>query len=246
MANIINICAQDVWQESANPQHVVGQLAVDQYGNRYRYVKNGGTALTTGNLLQEPAEDTAFDNMATQAAVAINDTDVSVTLGGTAVTANLFDGGILHVSYGTGIGQIRRIVKHTVMATTTGTCTFTVDHPIKIALTTASSKVSVRKNPYNGVIQYPVTTQTGGAVGVALYALTASYYGWIQSGGEATVIYDAAGTDTSNGVTGLAPSVGTAGCVKPQGGGEGAIIIGYARDVVSTHAYQGIAHLMID
>jgi len=245
MANIINIAAQDVWQESANPQHVVGQLAVDQYGNRYRYVKNGSSALTTGNLLQEPVEDTAFDNMATQAAVTINDTDVSVTLGGTAVTANLFDGGILHVSYGTGIGQIRRIVKHTVMATTTGTCTFTVDHPIKIALTTASSKVSVRKNPYLGVIAYPITTQTGGAVGVALYALTASYYGWIQSGGEATVLFDT-GTNTSNGVTGLGPSSAVAGSVKPQTGAEGGIVIGFARDVVSTDSYQGIAHLTID
>jgi len=245
MANIINIAAQDVWQESANPQHIVGQLAVDQYGNRYRYVKAGTSALVTGELLQEPVESTNWDNMATQANVAINDTDISVTLGGTAVTANLFDGGILHVSYGTGIGQIFRIVKHTVQTSTTGTCTFTVDHAVKIALTTASSKISVRKNPYNGVIEYPATTQTGGAVGVALYALTASYYGWIQSGGEATVLFDT-GTNTSNGVTGLAPSAAIAGSVKPQGGGAGAIIIGFARDVVSTDQYQGIAHLTID
>ena len=238
---------QDLWSSSPTPLVKVGSLGLDEYGNKYRYVKNGAVALVTGNLLQEPAEDTQFDNMATTAH-AIGVSAVVVTLGSTATTANMLDEGTFQVSYGTGIGQLFRILSHTV-ASGAATCTFTLDRPLKIALDT-TSKITVRKNPYNGVIQSPITTHTGGVVGVALYAMSAStstvpVYGWIQSGGESTVLFDT-GTDTSNGVTGIGPSLAVAGSVKPQTGGEGGVVIGFARQITSTDTYQGIAHLTID
>jgi hypothetical protein len=238
------IAAQDLWTESSVAQHKLGQLGVDTYGNRYRYVKAGGSALVTGNLLQEPAEDTNFRSMAVNTAAAIGTDEISVTLGGTAVTAGMFDDGLLCVESSTGIGQLFRIKSHTVQTSTTGSCTFTVDRKIKIALTT-SSQVSVRKNPYNGVIQYPVTTQTGGAVGIALYAMTASYYGWIQSGGDAVALFDT-GTNSSNGASGIGPSSAVAGSVKPQTGAEGGIVIGYSREVASVDSTMSFVHLTID
>jgi hypothetical protein len=218
-------------------------LGVDKFGNRYRYVKNGLAALVSGNLLQEPVESTDWDNMAVPAAVAIGQTTVGVTLGSTATTADLLKDGHFFVSYGTGIGQSFRILSHEV-AIAAAACNFVIDRPLKIALDT-TSKITVRKNPYNGVIQYPITTQTGGAVGVALYAMTISYYGWIQSGGECPVLFDT-GTNTSNGISGIGPSSAVAGSVKPQTGAEGGIVIGFARDVVSTDSYMGMAHLQID
>lgn len=239
------IASQDLWTQSSVAQHKLGQLGVDTYGNRYRYVKNGGTALTTGVLLQEPAEDTNFRSMAVNTAAAIGTYDIAVTLGGTAVTANLFKDGLLVVESSTGIGQLFRIVSHTVQTSTTGSCTFTVDRPLKIALTT-SSQVSVRKNPYNGVIEYPITTQTGGVVGVALYAMTASYYGWIQSGGDCAALFDT-GTNTSNGVTGIVPSAAVAGSVKPAAETDASpIYIGYSREVASVDSTMCFVHLTID
>jgi hypothetical protein len=182
--------------------------------------------------------------MALQANVAIGAYKIPVTLGTTAVTANLFDGGILFVASGTGIGQQFRIISHTVAALSS-TCTFTVDRKVAIALTTAgSSTITVRKNPYNGVIVYP-TTQTGGVVGVALYAVPASKYCWIQSGGECYVLDDDGASETSTGLTGIVPSAAVAGSVKINGA-DGANMIGFSRQVVSVTVTGFLAHLIID
>lgn len=237
-----NIIAQDIWSESANQLHELGALGVDKWGNRYRYIKAGASALVTGNLLQEPAEDTNFRSMAVDTAAAIGDKMVSVTLGGTAVTANQFDEGILYVESSTGIGQQFRIKRHEVQTSTSGSCNFYLDRPLKIALTT-SSQVSVRKNPYKGVIQYPVTTQTGGAVGVALYAQTAAYFGWVISGGDQAVLFDTGG-NTANDASAVSPSAAVAGSVKVFA--TSTPIIGFAREVVSVDSTMGLVHLTID
>lgn len=242
---MINIASQSLYDESATQEMQVGTLGVDQKGNRYRYVKNGLAALVAGNLLQEPVEDTNFRSMVVQAAAAIGADEVSVTLGGTAVTANLFDEGYLWVESSTGIGQRFNIVSHTVQTSTTGTLTVQLDRPLKVALTT-SSQVTIRKNPYRGVIQYPVTTQTGGAVGVALYAMTASYFGWIQSGGFTNVLFDT-GSNTANEIGGIVPSAAVAGSVKVAAETDASpSYIGFAREVASVDSTIGAVHLTID
>lgn len=221
----------------------VGQMAVDTNGNRYRYVKVGGVALVAGNLLQEPAEDTQFVSMAVPAAVAIGATAITVTNGTTTVTAGMFVNGRLTISTSTGIGQSFNIVSHTT-GVSGASITYTVDRALLVALTT-SSKVSVRKNPYDGVIQYPVTTQTGGAVGFALYANPLSTYGFIQSGGDTAVLFDT-GANTANGASGIEPSEAVAGSVKQSDGTAGDIYLGYSRQVASVDATVSIAHIVID
>jgi len=241
---MINLIAQDIFTESSEQLHVLGTLGVDKYGDRYRYAQAGAVALVTGNLLQEAAEDTQFRSMAVATAAAIGADELSITLGSTAVTANMFDDGQLWVESSTGIGQQFRIKRHGI-ADAAAACTFVLDRPLKIALTT-SSQVSVRKSAYDGVIQYPATTQTGGAVGVALYAQTISYFGWIKSGGDCPVLFDD-GTNTSNGVTGIVPSASVAGSVKPAAETDASpIYIGYAREVASTDSTMGMVHLTID
>src|SRR3990167_11315667 len=234
---------QNLYDEDANQQHKLGELYQDPFGRRFRYVQAGASALVTGELLQEAAEVTNFRSMVVQAAVAIGATKIPLTLGGTAVTANQFESGDLVVESSTGIGQAFKITRHDVQTSTTGTCNFYVDRAVKIALTT-SSQVSVRKNSYDGVIQYPITTQTGGAVGFALYAMTASYYGWVQSGGDGAVLQDT-GTNSSNGLTALVPSAAVAGSVKLFGA-DGARIVAYSREVVTVDSTMGFAHIVID
>lgn len=235
---------QNLFDESQYPQHRLGEMYTDPFGDTFRYVQAGASNLVTGNLLQEAAEDTNYRSMVCQAAVAIGSQEIPVTLGGTAVTANQFEGGTLIVESSTGIGQKFRIVRHTVQTSTTGTCTFFVDRPVKIALTT-SSQISVRKNAYDGVIQWP-TTPTGGPVGVALYAMTATYYGWVQSGGDCPVLFDA-GVNTGADIVGLMPSADVAGAVSPAAAADvSPTHIGFAREVVSTDSTMGMAHLTID
>lgn len=229
--------------DGTNPYFKVGSLAVDNNGNRYRYVKVGGSALVTANCLQEPAEDTQFVSMAVPAAVALGSTSITVTNGTTTVTAGMFANGTLTISTSTGIGQKFNIVSHTTGGSGDA-ITYTIDRPLLIALTT-SSKVSVRVNPYNGVIQSPVTTQTGAAVGFAIYANALSTYGFIQSGGNTAVLFDT-GTNTANDQLSIAPSVAVAGSVRVAPSAVGTEVIGYSRQVVSVDQTVSIAHIIID
>jgi hypothetical protein len=48
--------------------------------------------------------------------------------------------------------------------------------------------VGLIANPYNGVIQLPVTTATGTLVGIATYIISAGQYGWIQTWGICSVL----------------------------------------------------------
>lgn len=198
----------DFYAEETTASHTIGARAYTDDGREFRYVKAGGTTLVAGNLLQSSAEDTQFDEMAVPTAVAIGATDIGVTLGSTLTTKDLFTGGFLVITSSTGIGQTFTILSNTAAAGA-ATCTFSVLEPVRVALTT-SSKVTVRRNPYQQVIVFP-TTSTGMPVGFASKAITAASFGWIASHGITAALSDA--TVTANDAQGLTYSAGTAGAV---------------------------------
>lgn len=196
-------------------QHNPGTLGYDRAGRAYRYCLNGSVALVAGNLIQQAARDTAFTDMAVPAAVAIGSKTITVTLGGTATTANLFVGGTLAITVTPGIGQTFTITSHSVTAAS-GTATFQVEEPVQVALSTLS-KVTINQNLYAGVIQSP-TARTGKTVGVATFAIPAStatvpVYGWLGTQGVFAVLSDA--TIAAVGES-LSPSTSTAGSVTKQ------------------------------
>lgn len=190
--------------------HPFGATGFDSIGRRYRYAKTGATALVKGHLLQSPARDTAFTDMAVQSAAAVNAESIEVTLGGTATTANLFTGGTLVVSVTPGIGQNFTIKGHDVTSAS-GVCTFNLNEKILTALTTAS-KVTVTQNPYDKVIDSP-TTRTGLTVGVALTDTAISSFSWIGVGSTFGVLSDATVSAVGEAVS---ASTSTAGTVTKQ------------------------------
>lgn len=193
-------------------KHPLGAVGFDRIGRRYRYVLNGAVATVKGHLLQSAARDTAFTDMAVQAAVAAGATEIPVTLGATATTANLFNDGILAVTASTGLGQNFTIAGHTVAAGA-ATCTFQLGagEEVLTALAT-SSKVTASRGPYNGVIDSP-TTRTGMSVGVAISVIPIAGYGWIGVEGLFAVLSDATVASLGEDVS---PSTTTAGAVTKQ------------------------------
>lgn len=163
-------------------KHQLGTKATDNYGNIYRYAFSGTAALVAGNWLQAPAAIAAHQNMAPTANVAVGDTSFTVQLGAAAVTANQYAGGFALISGGPGIGLKYLITSHPA-ALSGATLQVTLGQPVDVALTSAASKVDLQANPYNGVIQNPITTLTGACVGVATFATPASSYDWIQTHG---------------------------------------------------------------
>src|SRR5437870_1572240 len=102
----------DAYSSSTIQNHNLGTPTWDTLGRMYRYGKAGASALVVGNLLQSPARDTAFTEMAVPTAVAAGATSLTVTLGATATTANMFDMGVLSISSSTGGGQQFTIKSH--------------------------------------------------------------------------------------------------------------------------------------
>jgi len=236
---------QQIHEESQYAQHRIGELYIDPYGDKFRYVENGGVALVTGHLLQECAEDTNYRSMNLAASQVIGDEELTVDLGGTAVTAGQFDGGDIIIESSTGIGQAFKIERHDVQTSTTGECTFYLNRPLKIAVTLDATQVSVRKNGYSEVISYP-TTPTGAPIGFALYAMTVSYFGWIQSGGNVAALFDNQ-TNSAADESGLIPSRDVAGSVTPDVETIAAgVPIGFSRELVSVDSTMGMIHAIID
>jgi len=192
-------------------------------GREVALVQNGGSALVSGVLVQAPATIGANHTGLTCATAAIGATEITVTLGGTAVTANQYQGGYAVISAGTGAGQTFRIASHPAQTSTTGTVVLTLENPLSVATAVADSKVSLTLPQYGGKNGTNVTTHgviisptasTGASIGVTLYPIPASTstvpsYGFIVTRGAVACLNDSA---TAVGLD-VMPSSSVAGAV---------------------------------
>lgn len=199
-------------------------------------VQNGGTALVSGVLVQSPASIGANHTGLTLSTAAIGATQITITAGGTLMTANQYAGGTLIISAGTGIGQTLKIVSHPA-ATSSGTTVLTLEEPLSVATLTSDSKGSLTLPQYgsrngtdfstSGVIVCPVTA-TGAVIGATVSPIPASTatsasYGWI----------------VTNGFVGILNGAGTAiGLDVMPGGSVAGSVVTY---VVATRSRVGTA-----
>lgn len=154
----------------------VGQKFDTSDGRELALVQNGAVALGAGVLIQSEAEVTAHQKLAMTVPTAYPATaglfQILVTNGSTVLNVNKFAGGYAIVASGTGGGQIFKISSHQ-PAANAATFVVTLEDPIQTTLD-ATSKISLLQNPYANVIITPITTATGGPVGVSLYNIAAS------------------------------------------------------------------------
>ena len=174
------------YAESATQLFPLGAKLV--YGNNvYRYVGVGGTAVTAGKLLQQPAIVSDHANMTATAAVAAGETAISVETGGTDLTLNQYANGYLWVNDVNGEGQMLRVKSnpahdHSADPSVVITCY----DALKTALTT-SSQLSLLADPNNDLIVAPAT-ETGAIMGATVVDLTADYFGWAVMSGPAALL----------------------------------------------------------
>lgn len=176
----------DLFAESATQLLPLGSKVVQ--GDRvFRYVKNGAAGIARGKLVAGAAAPSDHDvDLAVAVAAASGATQVTITNGAsTALTANMYAGGYLFVNDEAGEGQCLRIKSHPA-ASTSASCVITLYDPLTVALTTAS-QVGLRKNPYADIVVSP-TTPAASPLGVTCCALTANYFGFIQTAGPCAVL----------------------------------------------------------
>lgn len=144
-------------------------------GRQVVLVKNAATALSSGKLVQAPAEITAFNNLAMTVPTAYPATagsyQILVTNGATVLNQNQMALGYAIVSAGTGIGQTLQIGSHG-GGSNAGTFVVTLLDPIQVTLDATSTITLVPNKHINVVVG--ATGLTGAAVGATFYAVAAS------------------------------------------------------------------------
>lgn len=200
--------SQALFESSSTQEMDLGAEVVTSDGRKFKYVKAGGTALVAGKLQQAPARVANHANITVASAAAIGDTEITVTLGATAATANQYANGYMVVNDVTGQGFTYQIKSHPAAdASASLEVTLYDEDALEEALTT-SSQVTLVSNLYNSVIVNP-TTATNVPVGVAIKDIAASEFGFIQTYGAVSCLNDGG---TTIGL-GLAPSGSVAGAL---------------------------------
>jgi hypothetical protein len=179
---------QPHFEDTSDKRHILGQRMEYADGRKYRYVLVGGTTLVSGNLLQgKSVVALDYDTVVVDSESAAGAFTVTVT-GETTTAANYYADGWMHVvkSAGGFIGYTYMVESHVLFAAAAGKV-ITLAEPLKQTIA-AADEIGLTPNPYNGVIQAPITTLTSRVVGVACTNTTTAQYGWIQSGGLCGVL----------------------------------------------------------
>lgn len=195
----------DLFDVSSTKQATLGAYASTNDGRIFAYAQAGASALVAGTLLQSSAEDTNTQNL-TPTATAIGATSIT-TSSTVTVTANEYADGWAVVTVTPGVGLQYKISGHT--AETASAVALNLSDKVQVALTT-TSRIDLVRNPFAKVIINP-TTATSAPVGVAVVAIPATYYGWVQVSGVATILANGAITVG----TSVVASNAVAGAVEP-------------------------------
>ena len=115
---------QGIYDESVDQLLPLGTRIEMNDGRVFRYAQ-AGAAVVVGKLYASIAPAANHTNEAVQAASAIGDKTVSVTLGATAVTAGQYVDGYLQINSAAGLGHNYKIKAHGTHAGT-GTLVFTM------------------------------------------------------------------------------------------------------------------------
>lgn len=186
--------AQGIMEVSAVMNYALGTRRAHD-GKVFRFAKcDTGTAIVAGDLIQSAVTGGSSGaeqdcTIATASTAGANFGYATMKSTG-ATAANQYKYGYYVVSDGSaaqGCGQMKKIASH---PATTGavTCKFTFTDTLEVLIST-SAKAGIIKNPYDDVIQAPVTTPTGVTVGVAPVAVpVATPYFWLQTWGLCPVL----------------------------------------------------------
>lgn len=176
----------DPFAESSTQRWPLGTKLI--YGGRtFRYGLNGGVVGAIGSLYQSIVPVAGEQDEPIEAA-SVGDTGATVQQDtGGDVAANTYQDGYVSIRDETGQGQLLLVYSHGSLTNAAETEITFVD-PILVALH-ADATADLIRNPYREVIIHP-SPNTARIVGLMVRVLTASYYGWLQTEGMASVLTD--------------------------------------------------------
>jgi len=179
------------------PEHNLGALGFTDDGRTYRYSQAAGTALVTANLQVAADIETQHEDLAVNT-FAVGDKTITVTLGSTAITGNEYQEGFVNVIDQLGEGIMYGIKSAPATALSTDVIIL-LDHPIVVAAE-ATTTVTLVRNKYRDIV-ISDTTQADLPVGVTQVAWSANEFGFLQTGGFASILVDSNDTVAGQPIT---------------------------------------------
>lgn len=183
----LSLTNQDARKINSSRLHVLGSIAETADGRVYRYSLAGGTALAPGKIDVAATVNSDATNKTIARTVAAGAYEIVFDAGGTIV-ADAYKDGYLTINDATGEGISYAVAGNTGV-TGAGEITVTLKEPIVVGLTIDVSEATLTKNPWDSVV-ISVADQLDMAVGIANNAVTASYYGWVQTRGVCSALAD--------------------------------------------------------
>jgi hypothetical protein len=216
---------------------VLGTKAIARDGTIYRWTQTGATGIAAGLIVAAIPVVANHSNLALTSTsnIAVNSTKITVTLGGTAVTADQYIDGTAVITNGAGVGQDVLIVGNSAQPSTTGAVDLYLAEPIATALVIATTKVTLQPNQNASTVVAPAAA-TSVAVGNTTFAVPASSYYWLQTRGMASVLSQ--GIITKN--AGAIVSASIAGAATIELAATVTQRIGYAPDATIDTQYYPI------
>lgn len=205
--------AHSIYECSATQKHKLGTLL--RVGERhFRYAKMGAVAGVAGLMYAAPAAVANHkEQVQTGYTIPIGKlSGVQVLLTTTAPTANQYDDGWLLVNKGTGLSQMVQIKSHDLSTTP---CLLELYDALEVA-TAATSEITLTANKYRAVVAVP-TARVAACAGVAVCAVTANYYCWLQVKGPAPLVVDTSETVVLGEPVGYPATPNVAGACGPVG-----------------------------
>lgn len=243
ISGYIQIAPSDARTTSATKNGVLlGTKAVTRDGKVYRWSLNGAVALAEGKTTTGVARVANHTNLAlaSTSSIAVGSTKITVTLGGTAATADQYADGYATINDGAGVGQSFLIVGNSAQASTSGTVDLYLAEPVTVALSVSTTKVTLTPNPNAGVVVTPAVV-TNPIVGVPNVPVAAASYFWAQTRGHASVLSDGIITRGA----GAIPSDAVIGAVEIEVAATVVYRVGVALDATVDAKYYGLS-LLVD
>src|SRR3990167_2588033 len=203
----LNIGDEKVSYAANQNGRILGTRAVTPDGRVFRWALNAAVALEAGKLVQTAAEISSsvhVNGLTVVNTTSTGVTTITVLMATTPLTANLYADGDLVVD--TSPGQAMYRIKSHQAAASAENAEFTLyeSDEIKDALTSGTTTVGFRRNPYTSVIIAP-TTITGAPIGITPISVAASLYFWLQTWGGALVHMDQAPDQGKPVITAILP-----------------------------------------
>lgn len=188
---------KDVYETGTFQQYPIGQRLITPAGDVFRYGEIGTTIGVANNLYQAAVPTANWLSQALTTAMAVGDTTITFADGGTSAAVDEIAGGTILVEETDDLGHIYRVKSNDATASSETLCRLEDGVTVQVAVAVAANNVTtVLKNLWKDVVISPAGINTAANVGIPRVIIAADAYGWVQTRGVASCLFE---TDATGG-----------------------------------------------